>query len=87
MSKTFRPWEIDEPLLLPPVVQEFVAKDHLARLVLSLVRDLGGGTPLRLPPSRASGRIARRLEPRDRPNPSQPTEGDDPRWCLGCSVS
>ena len=34
---TFRPWKIDEPLLLPPVVQEFVAKDHLARLVLSLV--------------------------------------------------
>jgi hypothetical protein len=32
MSKTFRPWKIDEPLLLPPVVQEFVAKDHLARL-------------------------------------------------------
>jgi transposase len=28
-----------EPLLLPPVVQEFVAKDHLARFVLSLVRD------------------------------------------------
>ena len=39
MSKTFRPWKIDEPLLLPPVVQEFVAKDHLARLVLSLVKD------------------------------------------------
>ena len=38
MSKTFRPWKIDEPLLLPPVVQEFVAKDHLARLVLSLVQ-------------------------------------------------
>lgn len=39
MSKTFRLWKIDEPLLLPPVVQEFVAKDHLARLVLSLVKD------------------------------------------------
>jgi hypothetical protein len=39
MSKTFRPWKIDEPLLLPPLVQEFVAKDHLARFVLSLVRD------------------------------------------------
>ena len=38
MSKTFRPWKIDEPLLLPPVVQEFVAKDHLARLVLGLVK-------------------------------------------------
>ncbi len=39
MSRTFRPWKIDEPLLLPPLVQEFVGKDHLARFVLSLVRD------------------------------------------------
>jgi transposase len=39
MSKTFRAWKIDEPLFLPPLVQDFVAKDHLARFVLSLVRD------------------------------------------------
>src|ERR1700733_4072523 len=39
MSKTFRPWKIDEPLLLPATVQEFVAKDHLAHFVLSVVRD------------------------------------------------
>jgi transposase len=39
MSKTFRPWKIDEPMLLPPLVQDFVAEDHLARLVLNLVRD------------------------------------------------
>src|SRR5438105_492718 len=39
MSKTFRPWKIDEPFFLPPAVQDFVAQDHLARLVLSLVRD------------------------------------------------
>ncbi len=39
MSKTFRPWKIDEPLLLPPTVQEFVAKDHLAHFVLRLVRE------------------------------------------------
>jgi transposase len=39
MSKTYRPWKIDEPLLLPAVVQEFVAKDHPARFVLNLVRD------------------------------------------------
>ena len=32
-------WKIDKPLLLPPAVQEFVAKDHLARFVLNLVRD------------------------------------------------
>src|SRR4249920_3212954 len=39
MSKTFRPWKIDDPLLLPPMVQDFVGKDHLARFVLNLVRD------------------------------------------------
>jgi hypothetical protein len=39
MSKTFRAWRIDEPLFLPPTVGDFVAKDHLARFVLSLVRD------------------------------------------------
>jgi transposase len=39
MSKTFRPWKIDEPLFLPPRVQDFVAEDHLSRFVLSLVRD------------------------------------------------
>jgi transposase len=39
MSKTFRAWKIDEPLLLPPMVQDFVAKDHLARFVLSVVSD------------------------------------------------
>ena len=39
MSKTFRAWKIDEPLFLPPTVGDFVAKDHLARFVLSLVND------------------------------------------------
>src|SRR5271163_609141 len=37
MSKIFRPWTIDEPLLLPPSVQDFVGDDHLARFVLALV--------------------------------------------------
>ena len=37
MSKRYRPWKIDEPMLLPARVQEFVDKDHLARFVLSLV--------------------------------------------------
>ena len=37
MSKTFRPWTIDQPLLLPPSVQDFVGGDHLARFVLLLV--------------------------------------------------
>jgi len=39
MSKTFRRWKIDEPLFLPPTVQDFVRPDHLARFVLSLVRE------------------------------------------------
>jgi transposase len=39
MSKTFRAWKIDEPLFLPPTVGDFVAQDHLAHFVLSLVRD------------------------------------------------
>ena len=39
MSKTFRAWKIDQPLFLPPTVQDFVAKDHLACFVLGLVRD------------------------------------------------
>src|SRR5580704_5080532 len=39
MSKTFRVWKIDEPLLLPPTVRDFVAEDHLAHFVLTLVRD------------------------------------------------
>ena len=39
MSKTFRAWKIDQPLFLPPTVQDFVAEDHLARFVLGLVRD------------------------------------------------
>src|SRR5499427_5790997 len=39
MSKTFRPWKIEEPLFLPPTVQDFVGPDHLARFVLNLVRE------------------------------------------------
>jgi len=39
MSKEFRPWKIDEAQLLPPSVQDYVAKDHLSRLIVSLVRE------------------------------------------------
>src|SRR3970040_2448185 len=39
MSKTFRAWRLDEPLLLPPSVQDFVPQDHLSRFVVSLVRE------------------------------------------------
>jgi len=37
MSKTFRPWKIDQPLLLPASVQDFVGGDHLARFFVALV--------------------------------------------------
>lgn len=39
MSKEFRPWRIDEAQLLPPCVQDYVPKDHLSRLIVSLVRE------------------------------------------------
>ena len=39
MSKTFRPWKIDEPQFLPPTAQDFVAKEHLARFMVSLVTE------------------------------------------------
>jgi transposase len=39
MSKQFRAWKIDEVQLLPPSVQDYVAKDHMSRLIVSLVRE------------------------------------------------
>lgn len=39
MSKDFRLWKIDEAQLLPPSVQDYVPKDHLSRLIVSLVRE------------------------------------------------
>jgi transposase len=39
MSKDFRCWKIDEAQLLPPSVQDYVAKDHLSRLIVALVRE------------------------------------------------
>ena len=39
MSKNFRPWKIDERQLLPPSVQDYVAKNHMSRLVVALVRE------------------------------------------------
>ena len=39
MSKNFRPWKIDEVLLLPPSVQDYVPRDHLSRLIVALVRE------------------------------------------------
>ena len=39
MSKHFRPWKIDERQLFPPSVEDYVAADHLSRLIVSLVRE------------------------------------------------
>jgi hypothetical protein len=33
MSKTFRPWLVDQPQLLPPSVMEFVPEGHVAHFV------------------------------------------------------
>jgi ribose 5-phosphate isomerase len=34
MSKYFRPWNIDQTLLLPPNVQDFVPKGHVSRFIM-----------------------------------------------------
>ena len=39
MSKDFRSWKIDEAQLLPASVQDYVPKDHLSRLIVTLVRE------------------------------------------------
>ena len=39
MKKTFRPWQVDQSLLLPPTVHDFVPADHPAHFVRELVRD------------------------------------------------
>src|SRR5689334_22268013 len=39
MSKHFRPWNIDQTLLLPPSVQDFVPKEHVSRFIVGLARE------------------------------------------------
>ena len=39
MKKTFRPWQVDQGLLLPASVHDYVPVDHLAHFVRDLVRD------------------------------------------------
>jgi transposase/IS5 family transposase len=39
MSKTFRSWDIDQPLLLPPSVQDLVPAGHLAHFIRDTVRE------------------------------------------------
>src|SRR5574338_117205 len=40
MAKTFRPYEPDQMLLMPPSIQEWVPEGHLARFVSDLVDTL-----------------------------------------------
>ncbi len=39
MSKRYRSWNVDQPQLLPPSVQELVPEGHLSHFVRDLVRD------------------------------------------------
>ncbi len=39
MSKTFRPWKIDQAELLPAAVSDYVPDDHLSHFVVALVRE------------------------------------------------
>lgn len=39
MSKTFRPWDVDQAWLLPPSVHQFVPAGHLAHFVRDTVRE------------------------------------------------
>src|SRR6266849_5489581 len=39
MSKTFRDWSLDQALLLPPSVHDFVAPGHLSRFIVALVTE------------------------------------------------
>ena len=39
MRKSFRAWGLDETLLFPPSVQDYVPADHLSRFVVGLVRE------------------------------------------------
>ncbi len=39
MNKSFRPWRVDQDLLLPPSVRDFVPADHVAHFIRDLVRE------------------------------------------------
>src|SRR3981189_1945180 len=38
MSKTFRPWDVDQVWLLPPSIQDLVPPGHMAHFVRDTVR-------------------------------------------------
>jgi hypothetical protein len=39
MTKTFRPWDVDQSWLLPPSLHELVPPEHLAHFVRDTVRE------------------------------------------------
>jgi transposase len=40
MAKTFRPFDRDQMLLMPPSLHDWVSEDHLARFIADLVESL-----------------------------------------------
>ena len=38
-EKTFRPWDVDQQLLFPPSLRDFVPHDHLSQFIRDLVRE------------------------------------------------
>ena len=38
-EKTFRPWDVDQQLLFPPSVKDFVPSGHLSQLIRDVVRE------------------------------------------------
>src|SRR6267378_2647226 len=68
MSRYFRPWNIDQTLLLPPNVQDFVPKGHVSRFIVELVREsldlkeITGGYASGLYSSRRIARACREVE-------------------------
>jgi hypothetical protein len=67
MAKTFRPYEPDQLLLMPPALADWVPEDHLARFVSDLVEslDLTAGPARR----RTAGRVG----------PPRESAAEDPR--------
>jgi transposase len=38
-EKTFRPWDVDQPMLFPPSVKDLVPREHLSQFLRDVVRE------------------------------------------------